>query len=217
MIRDIVIVLALVCCSAGVAGADALEETQKNYPTDAYLVGVGMVQPSKDAYKNKRRAEILARLEIAKMIKVTIKENTVDVMCERQGKTVYDSKSDCVSKFTMLVEESVDLVLEGSKIVDSGESKGMYYAVAVLPKDQTAARAEEAAKNAQQQAREHLDKAKKAGAASVKKEETDKAKAELRKSLAYAGEQTAIDKTRQHADDAFNQLATELHALEGAR
>lgn len=199
------------------AAADSVDDIKNKYAPDTYLIGVGIVQSSGDSYKDRRRAEILARLEIAKAIKVTIKENTVDIMCERQGKALYADKSECVNQFTMMVEESVDEVLEGSKIVDSGEdkAKGICYAVAVLPKTKAAEKADEAAKEAQDNAIEHLEKVKTAEDENIKKEEAKKAKDELKKSLAYEGEKAAIEKTRQNADELFKQLAGEIAKVEG--
>lgn len=191
------------------AKADSVEEIRKKYPADSYLIGVGTVTSSGDSYKDRRRTEILARLEIAMTIKVTIKENTVDIICERQGKALYDNKSECVSQFTMMVEESVDEVLEGSKIVSNGEDKGkgIYYAVAVLPKTKAAEKADGASREAMENAKEHLEKAKTAKDENIKKEEAKKAKEELKKSLAYEGEKAAIEKTKQNADDLYKALA----------
>ena len=78
-----------------VAWAGSIEEVKKKYPAGSYLIGVGEVEPSGDNYKDRRRAEILARLEIAKTIKVTIKETTTDIACERTGKILFDNKSAC--------------------------------------------------------------------------------------------------------------------------
>lgn len=202
-------ILGLMPLFVVLARAESVEEIKKKYPADSYLIGVGTVSSSGDSYKDRRRTEILARLEIAKAIKVTIKENTVDIICERQGKALYDNKSECVSQFTMMVEESVDEVLEGANIVDAGEDKGkgIYYAVAVLPKKHAAAKADDASKDAMEQAKEHLEKAKTAKDENIKKEETRKAKEELKKGLTYEGEKAAIEKTRQNADDLYKALA----------
>lgn len=217
MIKVLLLLLGLMPLFVVSAAADSIDDIKKKYTSDVYLIGVGTVQPSGDSYRDRRRSEILARLEIAKAIKVTIKENTVDMMCERQGKALYSDKSECVNQFTMIVEESVEEVLEGSKIVDAGEDKGrgIYFAVAVLPKTKAAEKADEAAKEAQDIAKEHLDKAKTAKDENIKKEETKKAKDELKKSLAYKGEKEAIEKTRQNADDLFEALAGEIAKVEG--
>ena len=46
----------------------------RNYPSEKFIIGVGIVEVSGDAYNDRRGAEILARLEIAKLIKTTVKQ-----------------------------------------------------------------------------------------------------------------------------------------------
>ena len=174
--------------------AGSPEDIRKQYPADSYLIGVGEVQPSGDNYSDRRRAEILARLEIAKTIKVTIKETSTDIACERTGKAIFENKSECVNQFTMLVEESVNEALEGSKIVDAGEDKirGVYYAVAIMQRTQAARMAEEGVTEANEKVKEHIENAKAAKDDMKKKEELHKARKELLKSIIYAGERSVI-------------------------
>lgn len=190
------------------AKAESFEEIKKKYSSDSYLIGIGIVQSSGDSYKDRRRSEMLAKLEIAKFIKVTVKENTVDLMCEGQGKSFYSDQSECKSQYVSLIEESVEEVLEGSRIVDAGENKTrkIYYTVVVLPKKQAILKVDEAYEDVVEQAKVHLDNAKIAKDDVMEEKETKKAKEKLKKSMAYEGEKLAIEKARQNADDLFREL-----------
>ena len=65
------------------SSADSLYDSiQEEYPKANYIVGVGEGKKSDSPVKDKRVAEVLARLEIAKQIKVRIREETIDIMCE---------------------------------------------------------------------------------------------------------------------------------------
>lgn len=109
---------------------------EKEYPADSYLIGIGEVAVSGDAHKDRTRAEILARLDIAKQIRVRIKEDSIDIMCAGEGKKGDSGSDECVNQLVTKVETKVAEVIEGSKIVAAGEDKerGLYYSVAVLPK-----------------------------------------------------------------------------------
>jgi len=197
--------------------ADSLDDMRKRYPSDIFMVGVAEVDSSDNAYRDRRRVEILARLEIAKHIRVKIKETTVDVMCEGKGRVLYVSLSECRNQFVMIVEETVDEVLEGSRIVDSGENKerGVYYAVAVLPLKDAATKARRGYRETMTRAKDYVDRAKSAKAGKEKKALLDKSKKELAKGLAYEGERYAIERTKLNADNIFNELTGEIKKVEG--
>jgi len=197
--------------------ADSLDDMRKRYPSDIFMVGVAEVDSSDNAYRDRRRVEILARLEIAKHIRVKIKETTVDVMCEGKGRVLYVSISECRNQFVMIVEETVDEVLEGSRIVDSGENKerGVYYAVAVLPLKDAATKARRGYRETMTRAKDYVDRAKSAKAGKEKKALLDKSKKELAKGLAYEGERYAIERTKLNADNIFNELTGEIKKVEG--
>ncbi|MFQ5353918.1 MAG: hypothetical protein ACE5DR_03125 [Thermodesulfobacteriota bacterium] len=215
-IAAILFVLSLFFVFADIVRADSLDDMRKRYPSDAYMVGVAEVDSSGDAYKDRRRAEILARLEIAKHIRVKIKETTVDVMCEGKGRVLYVSISECRNQFVMIVEETVDEVLVGSRIAEAGEdrARGVYYAVALLPLKEAATKARRGYRETMTRAKGYVDRAKSAKAALEKKTLLEKSKKELAKGLAYEGERQAVEKTKQNADDMFNELTGEIKKVE---
>ncbi|HID94233.1 MAG TPA: DUF4384 domain-containing protein, partial [bacterium (Candidatus Stahlbacteria)] len=69
-----------------------------------------------------------ARIEIAKQIRITVKEVTIDAM------TATESKFE--SNFSVITESIVEDVLEGVRIVQEGidKKRGIYWAVAILPR-----------------------------------------------------------------------------------
>ncbi len=144
------------------AAAESYGDVKERYPSDAYIIGIAEVQSSGDVYKDRRRSEVLARLEIAKQIRVVIKEKTIDIMCEGGGKVLFDNQTECQNQIIMVVEESVEEVIEGSRIVDTGEDKvkEIYYAVVVLPRKEVASKAEEGYKESIEKARQYLDRAR---------------------------------------------------------
>lgn len=117
---------------------DLAKKINHSYPSEKFMIGVGIVEVSGDEYKDRRGAEILARLEIAKLIRTTIKESSIIVLCEGNAKTLYDNQMDCINHFEEIIEESVEEILEGSQIVETGDiknsGKSIFYAIAVLPK-----------------------------------------------------------------------------------
>jgi len=148
MKNAIVLLFLLLCIQAFPASAgsyqniskDIINDIEKEYPADAYLIGIGEVAASGDVYKDRTRTETLARLEIAKQIRVRIKQDSIDIMCAGEGKKLYSgseaSSDECVTQLNTKIETKVAEVIEGSKIVAAGEDKerGLYYSVAVLPK-----------------------------------------------------------------------------------
>ncbi|MBI5638104.1 MAG: LPP20 family lipoprotein [Nitrospinae bacterium] len=120
---------AFVWCALAAAPAFALspDEIKKQYPEDRYLVGIGQVKASGNAAADRRAAEVMARYEIAKQIRVRVESEMVDRMCG--GKS-----PGCKSEVQLVVKQTVDEVLAGAKTVDYTEEKGMATAVAVLPK-----------------------------------------------------------------------------------
>lgn len=216
MLRKSVLGLGIFLIYTAAALADPSDEVKRKYHPEIYLIGFAEVQASGDSYKDRRRAEVLSRLEIAKKIKITTKSNTVDIMCEQQGKTVFANKSECINMITEVVEESVDEVLEGSEIVETGEdkAKSMVYAVAVLPRKKAAEKAAMGSKQSLENAKQHIENAKTATDGAEKQEEVKKAKAEVLKAMAYAGGKSAIEKVKASAERGFDDLAREIKKLE---
>lgn len=219
MLKKLVLGFGILLISAAAALADPSDEAKRKYPPEFYLIGFAEVQSSGDSYKDRRRVEVLSRLEIAKKIKITTKSNTVDIMCEQQGNVVFDNKSECVNMITEVVEESVDEVLEGSEIAEVGENKakGTVYAVAVLPKKKAAERADLGSKQSFENAKQHIENAKAAPGEAAKQEEVKKAKAEVVKAMAYTSGKSAIEEVRARADSGFDDLAREIKKMEGVQ
>jgi len=126
----------LLICYNNPAWADSYTDIENKYPSDTYIVGIAEAESSGNIYNDKTRVEILARLEIAKQIRVRIKEESLDIMCEGAGKTAFAGLEECRNQLSTVIETTVDELLRDSQIVESGEDKdrGVYYAVAVLPK-----------------------------------------------------------------------------------
>ena len=215
MIKKIIITVVLFFMGVPV-WAGSYDDILKRYPPGSYLVGIAEVSSSQDPYRDRRRAEILARLEIAKQIRVRIKSATIDVVCEGEGGAViFTGAGECKSQFAMIIEETVDEVLEGSRIVDAGEDRdrGIYYAVAVLPKKDEVRKAKKRMEESLERAEEALRKAKKSKEAEEKKEHIERAKEELLRGMAYDGERRALEDTRENARDMFRQMTEEIEKL----
>ena len=125
----------LLICYNNPAWADSYTDIENKYPSDTYIVGIAEAESSGNIYNDKTRVEILARLEIAKQIRVRIKEESLDIMCEGEGKTAFAGMEECRNQVSTVIETTVDEFLRDSQIVESAEDRdrGVYYAVAVLP------------------------------------------------------------------------------------
>src|SRR4030066_1509224 len=126
----------LLICYNNPAWADSYTDIENKYPSDTYIIGIAEAESSGNIYNDKTRVEILARLEIAKQIRVRIQEESIDIMCEGEGKTAFAGLEECRNQLSTVIETTVDELLRDSQIVESGEDKdrGIYYAVAILPK-----------------------------------------------------------------------------------
>ncbi len=123
------------------AWVDGKMEAQ--YPRALFIVGVGVASSSKEIQGEnesiQRRADNQARAEIAKQIRVQIAQQEVDIQREERGVNA----SVLSSEFAEVVNtSSVRLTLEGVEIcshwIDPAE--GVYYALAVLNRDEAAGR-----------------------------------------------------------------------------
>lgn len=189
---------------------DLAKKFASSYPAETHITGVGMVPSSGDNHKDRRRAEILARVELARVVRSALKVSSIVIMCEGSAKALYDSQRDCQNHFEEIIEESVDEVLEGSKIVDAGEIKvqgtNQYYAVAVLPKKDAMAKAEAKSQESEERAKEHIAKAKSATDEDTRKEETKNAKEEIKKVEAYNSEKDALGQVKQDSKYLYDKL-----------
>lgn len=201
---------------APAAKAGLQDAIMQAYPSEIYMIGTAEVRSSGDIYKDKRKTEIMARLEIAKQIRVSVKSNALDVMCEGQGKILFGGVTDCRNQLVEVIETSVDEVLQGSRIVEHGEdkSRGVYFSVAVLPRKDAAIKAEEHYNEAVRNAREFLANAKSIKNDELKQDEVKKAKKELFKVMTFMAEQAVIEKTKMNADEVFTELEKEILQFE---
>ncbi len=203
-----ILILALACL-AGVNERAFAEpdytEVKIRYPKAAYIMGIGESRKTDNPMKDKRVAQVMARLDIAKQIRVHISEKTIDVMCEGIRAVLFRNGEECRSEFRMVIEESVDLFLEGSRIVSEGSRGEMMYAVAVLDRSEAGDRLEERSREAVVQAKEDLEKAK-----GGDKDALKQAKEEYKKAVAYEKEKEVIAGVRSKADAAFQDVEQEL-------
>lgn len=99
------------------------------YSADQYVIGVGHGDLSKGRITCQRVAELSARSELAKQIRVLIKEHAVDRTRERSG---HPAEQD----LEVTREEIVQEYLQGVKIVDRqiDETAGLCKSTAVMPR-----------------------------------------------------------------------------------
>lgn len=190
------------------APAEALAaQYAAEYPADLYLVGVGEVEKTASALRDRRVAEIMARRELAAQIRFRVSEETVDILCEGEG-------TACRSSVTSVIETSVDEMLMGSRVVDSGERDGRVYAVAVMPRADAAAQVSERLDRALEELDQSLGLAR-AG-------DTDalaRAEDAYRRARIYDKQAEVIEGVRTRSDEVFRGLEEELRRLSrgGAR
>jgi hypothetical protein len=198
------------------AGAGQQSDIAGRYPNDAYFVGIGSVQTTGNTDSDKRRATILARLEIAKSIKVTVQEHTVDMICSRGSGPLDADSSSCKNEFSMIVEESVSQVLEGSSIVEAHEDhkNNTYVAIAILPKAQAARKSDQEAAALKETAERHLAKARESALPNEKNAEIEIAKDDLKKALVFEGQKIAIQNVKNNSDNLFDNIIFDLHQTE---
>ncbi len=113
------------------AGSRHRLEDRNNYSSDAYLIGKGQGDLAKGTIVCQRVSELSARTDLAKQIRILVKEHMVDRVRERSGK---DTDQD----IELTREEIVQEYLQGVKIVDRqiDDEKKTCSATAVMPKSQ---------------------------------------------------------------------------------
>ena len=135
----IFLLIAYLCLASTTAGEEdtrlsrVIEEIKKNYPADTYFFGIGRADISDDSEKDNHKAEMLAKTEIAKTIRVHITEEMIDELCERTGRAYKDSEG-CRNQVTVIATESVNEFLIGTQIVRHEREDGQAWAVAVIPR-----------------------------------------------------------------------------------
>lgn len=195
--------LAVVVLFAAPALALEFPDIKKQFSENEFIIGIGEVKASGKNPADQRMAEIMARLEIAKQIRVRVESEMVDTACEEAGKT---RAPDCRNEVVMVIKQTVDEVLAGTKIVKSGMEKGTVYAVAILPKGDSGGLLEKKSADAVQQARESLKKVEAGDRTAIKA-----AKAQYLKALGFLKEAEALgmapqSKLLEDIEKELNQL-----------
>ena len=106
-------------------------EDRNSYSSDQYLIGNGQGDMTKGQIVCQRVSELSARTDLAKQIRILVKEHMIDRVRERTGR---EAEQD----IELTREEIVQEYLQGVKIVDrkiDGENKTCS-ATAVMPKNQ---------------------------------------------------------------------------------
>lgn len=106
-------------------------EDRNSYSSDQYLIGKGQGDMAKGPIICQRVSELSARTDLAKQIRVLVKEHMVDRVRERTGR---EAEQD----IELTREEIVQEYLQGVKIVDHQIDEGSKTcsATAVMPKSQ---------------------------------------------------------------------------------
>ena len=106
-------------------------EDRNSYSSDQYLVGKGQGNMTKGPIVCQRVSELSARTDLAKQIRILVKEHMVDRVRERTGR---ETEQD----IELTREEIVQEYLQGVKIVDRqiDEDSKTCSATAVMPKSQ---------------------------------------------------------------------------------
>ena len=106
-------------------------EDRSSYSSDQYLIGKGQGDMAKGPIICQRVSELSARTDLAKQIRILVKEHMVDRIRERTGR---DAEQD----IEVTREEIVQEYLQGVKIVDRqiDEANKTCSATAVMSKNQ---------------------------------------------------------------------------------
>ena len=107
------------------------DDVRTSYSSEHYLIGKGQGDLSKGKIVCQRVSELSARTDLAKQIRVLVKERMVDRIRERTGRQVEQD-------IELTREEIVQEYLQGVKIVDRqiDEEGKTCSATAVMPKNQ---------------------------------------------------------------------------------
>lgn len=204
----------------GVSGAlpalaDPPTDILSQFPQNLYIVGRGEVKLSGDIFKDKRRAEILARANIAEQLRYETRGATVDIVCEGKTSKLFSGVDECRNVFSRVIEVTFDEFLVGSRIVKTGEdgATGTYYALAILPKKEALTRAANGFEESLGKVRDFLNEARVSNDQNTRRGHINKAKEEFLKGLAYDGERSALENARLRATDLFEKLADEINEL----
>lgn len=186
------------------AEKDPYVEIRAKYPRADYWLGIGETTLSGNRMQDKRKAEVFSRAEIAKQIEVKIEEESLDVMCERVGKLFTDDK-ECQSESRVIIRSTVDQVLHGSEIIQHGAdtTRGIYYAIALLPKKETTPILEKNIESARERVKALLKEAEEAkgkGDQDLLRKELTEARQEIVKAMAFDSQKKLMAPSASHQD-----------------
>jgi len=104
-------------------------QSHRGYSPDQYVIGIGQGDLTKGPIVCQRVSELSARTDLAKQIRIFVKEHMVDRIRESSGKAADQD-------IELTREEIVQEYLQGVKIIDhhTDEEKKICTATAVMPK-----------------------------------------------------------------------------------
>ena len=113
------------------AGPRQILEDRNSYSSDHYLIGKGQGDMAKGPIVCQRVSELSARTDLAKQIRILVKEHMIDRIRERSGR-------DADQDIEVTREEIVQEYLQGVRIIDRriDDEKKICSATAVMPKSQ---------------------------------------------------------------------------------
>ena len=111
------------------SGSHRDNQGHDGYSSDQYVIGMGQGDMAKGPIVCQRVSELSARTDLAKQIRIFVKEHMVDRVRERSGK-------EADQDIELTREEIVQEYLQGVKIIDRriDEEKKTCSATAVMPK-----------------------------------------------------------------------------------
>ncbi|MDF2459663.1 MAG: hypothetical protein K0S79_2079 [Nitrospira sp.] len=112
-------------------GSSGHSRNEAGFPPDEFVIGKGHGDMAKGVLVCQRVSELSARTDLAKQIRVLVKEHMIDRVRERSGRGVDQD-------IELTREEIVQEYLQGVKIVDRhiDVEKNICSATAVMPKSQ---------------------------------------------------------------------------------
>jgi len=207
--ETVIIILMIVLPVVSYAASETLyETTYLEYPQSLYIVGIAEMPKTDNPYNDKRVAEVLARLDIAKQIKVRIKSESIDKQCEGTTHKTLQDQRECRSEFSAIVEETVDEFLAGSRIVKHGDKDNLVYVIAVLKRKGAVENIDAKTGAAVDSVKEELKKAENGDKDSLKKAEEA-----YKKAIVLDKEKEIIDGVKSNSAKAFDNLEKDIAHL----
>lgn len=191
-------------------GEDPLyAKVYSNYSRSDYIVGIGETPKTGSSLRDNRVAEVMARRELAAQVRVEVSEVAIDIMCSGGSDQVTGQGDACRDEFSSILETRVSEFIQGSRIVEHGEYEGRVYAVAVMPRKDTAGKLKQEARESAERTKQYIKEAK-SGDASA----TERAREEYKRARALNAQGDAFERARGSANELFVELEKELENLE---